>query len=113
MSTINDSHLNKKGDMKLNYRIATFSLVLFMAISYVCYSDVLSEPEQFGCNHLGDSGCTMQGDDCCLTEIAETRNRAGTILVDHFNLETVLDSVSRFFFQRFDLAMVKKDEYNY
>lgn len=72
----------------MNFRIMALLLALLMTTSYAtCYAYVLSESEQLGCDHSGDSTCTMKGNDCCLTEIGEVRNKASVVALRRFNLE--------------------------
>ena len=59
----------------MNFRVMALFLVMITTMSYAsCYIDELSESKQLGCDHSGDSVCTMQGDDCCLTEMGEVKS---------------------------------------
>jgi hypothetical protein len=52
------------------------TLISFMTISYgTCYINAISGSEQLACIHSGDSVCTMQGNDCCLTETGSVRRK--------------------------------------
>ena len=73
---------------ELNFRIMAQVVALLMMTSYAtCYANVLSESHQLVCDHSGDSTCNMQGNDCCLTEIGEVRNKASVVALRRFNLE--------------------------
>lgn len=59
----------------MNFRVMALSLVMITTMSYAtCYIDELSVSKQLDCDHSGDSVCTMQGDDCCLTEMGEVKS---------------------------------------
>jgi hypothetical protein len=73
---------------ELNFRIMAQLVALLMMTSYAtCYANVLSESHQLVCDHSGDSTCNMQGNDCCLSEIGEVRNKASVVALRRFNLE--------------------------
>lgn len=59
----------------MNFHVMALSLAMLTTMSYAtCYVDELSESMLLACDHSGDSVCTMQGDDCCLTEIGEVKS---------------------------------------
>jgi hypothetical protein len=71
----------------MNFRVMALTLVMITTMSYAtCYIDELSESKQLACDHSGDSVCTMQGDDCCLTEMGEVKSEDSGIPLCRVNL---------------------------
>ena len=75
----------------MNFHVISLSLAMLTTMSYAtCYVDELSESMLLACDHSGDSVCTMQGDDCCLTEIGEVKSEDCSIPFPRFDLDADL-----------------------
>jgi hypothetical protein len=60
--------------MRRKYLSISLGLLIFMSASFsLCLISGMAAPMLMGCSHPGTSVCSMNGEDCCLTEPGKAR----------------------------------------
>ncbi len=68
--------------MRLKFTIITLCLFVFMMTSLsLCFTVGLAMTPQAECEHSGSSVCSMNNEDCCLTELGEVQMKAAKRMI--------------------------------